>query len=59
MEGKNSRESLKNKLIDSNDLNERRNDNFDGNAVLNYPDHHKRDKDDLNMLPFSLHESKN
>ena len=60
-EGKNSRESLKNKLIDSsNDLNERRNENkFDGNAVLKYPDHHKYDKNNLNMLPFSLHESKN
>ena len=59
-EGKNSRESLKNKLIDSNDLNERRNENnFDGNAVLKYPDHQTRDKNNLNMLPFSLHESKN
>ena len=55
-EGKASRESLKNKLIDNNDLV---GDNFlTGNAVLRYPEH-VVDKNDLNMLPFSLHESKN
>ena len=58
-EGKNSRESLKNKLVDSNNELPSGENILDGNAVLRYPEQYQHDKNNLNMLPFSLHESKN
>ena len=57
-EGKASRESLKNKFIESNNDDLNTHNMLSGNAVLRYADH-QVDQNNLNMLPFSMHESKN